>query len=1272
MEFSDQSQFNRVRDALWQRLPNATVMVGAGFSRNAGTTPPSVNAAPTWRELAEAMCERLYPQADDGYRDLALASSAETRGALRLAQEFEVAFGRTDLHSFLRQHVRDEQLRPGDMHRRLLELPWRDVFTTNWDTLLERTCRLIPERSYSILRNSDEIPLASSPRITKLHGSLDGQFPLIFTEEDYRTYPDRFAPFVNTVQQSMMESVFCLLGFSGDDPNFLHWSGWVRDNLGASAPKIYLAGWLSLSQHRRRMLEARNVVAIDLSVHPKARQWPKSVRHEWATEWILLSLELGRPYEVSDWPSPSRKTASPVPDYLQPVQRVIGREPREEPTREPKDGESIDDGLAGVRALLDVWSHNRQETYPGWLTAPTEVRNKMWSTREMATTVLDALPELPPLERLNAVRELVWRWAIQLEPLTPLEMTSSRLEQEAGEILDRVDCLEQKADGKDVPDADWRLVREAWVTVGLALVTGARLRFHEAEFNKRLNAILPYQEEDAHVAQYIRHERCLWSIFSLEFASLGKQLDEWDVEGGDPVWMMRKAALLFEMGEDEKAQRLNALALERSRQTDDDVEDIDLLSREAWALYCAGATLEYEELWYASIKWRQRWDKLTPVKCNTPIEMRHYAEAITGENKPGKGRPFELGNVWRGGFNFSQSGYLRWAAAHRAVRLSEVVGLPPTVGDRTVAARNLELAARQLVPHDYELAARLVLRAARHESNGTLNVVLSRVHIATMEEGIACRLANICIEAIEFILPRVNGDHSGRHWPNRLAVIMEALSRFTLRLGADEVADIFDRTIAWYQGNVTSKDILLAAPMRGLLSRSWEALSIEARREKIVEILGAPLIGLDGFSSGRAGDYRYPEPSDVLGKCITLKVERTLENESLWRRIGELLIRALREKGEARRRAGNRMSRLLELKVLNKEERIEFGQALWDGDQGAPSYLPTGTDIFDWAFMVMPEPRTGIAEERFRAKWLNPNTLDESDRGHAGRILWEVGAAIGNLEFHGNEFSLSEEEEHYLIDIVKRWSQEIVPVPLQFTGEAAPMFVEHADEDVRKAIAGLQHVLLEIEVPTDAASALFEKYQILNLSEMPARGLSLGLANALPERLEDIVQTLRTGLASDESKTAQDAANAVEFWLKAVAAKGERVMGLPIDLVQEVGVIIATRRKAALSQAILIAKWVTESGSAEQVKAIGTLALQGLDYLAKQLKYEVVRDEDLDVPLLRWACTNLAISMAQREWPDEPAVMHWVESAAKDPLPEVRGVAADFNQGARVAHELRD
>ena len=310
----DQSHIDRVREALWRPSGGgASVMVGSGFSRGAQKIRPGAADPPTWHELGKEMSKKLFPTDDPKNRP---ESTSDT--LLRLAQEYETAFGRANLHRFLQQQVGDEDLRPGDKHTRLLKLPWRDVFTTNWDTLLERARDSVIDRPYSVVRNKDEIPLASQRRIIKLHGSLPAHFPLIFTEEDYRTYPTEFAPFVNTVQQAMMETVFCLIGFSGDDPNFLHWSGWVRDNLGASAPKIYLAGYLDLSPHRRRMLEDRNVVPIDLAGHPKADEWPEHLRPGYATEWILYTLEYGRPYDITEWPSPGRRECLPVPEGLQP------------------------------------------------------------------------------------------------------------------------------------------------------------------------------------------------------------------------------------------------------------------------------------------------------------------------------------------------------------------------------------------------------------------------------------------------------------------------------------------------------------------------------------------------------------------------------------------------------------------------------------------------------------------------------------------------------------------------------------------------------------------------------------------------------------------------------------------------------------------------------------------------------------------------------------------------------------------------------------------
>jgi hypothetical protein len=235
--FLDIANVEFIREALWRHkaMGNAAIMIGAGFSRNADPISSSVRAMPNWVEMARALCEPLYPS-DPTRLDAALREASATSGFLRLAQEYQTAFGPSALNKKIIDLVPDLDYRPGDLHKRLLRLPWADIFSTNWDTILERGCTDVFERSYDIVRTVEQIPYAARPRIVKLHGTFPAHEPFIFTEEDYRTFPIRFAPLVNLVQQSMMESSFCLLGFSGDDPNFLHWSGWVRDNLTTSAP----------------------------------------------------------------------------------------------------------------------------------------------------------------------------------------------------------------------------------------------------------------------------------------------------------------------------------------------------------------------------------------------------------------------------------------------------------------------------------------------------------------------------------------------------------------------------------------------------------------------------------------------------------------------------------------------------------------------------------------------------------------------------------------------------------------------------------------------------------------------------------------------------------------------------------------------------------------------------------------------------------------------------------------------------------------------------
>ncbi|WP_197362549.1 SIR2 family NAD-dependent protein deacylase [Ralstonia pseudosolanacearum] len=138
----------------------------------------------------------------------------------QLGEQYARVFSKPALEEVLKRLVPDERVHPGPLHAQLLELPWVEIFTTNYDTLLERAAEGIVDRAHYTVTCREDIPqskILNRRRIVKLHGSFPSQRPFIFTEDEYRRYPADFAPFVNLVRQSLLENVFCLVGFSGDD-----------------------------------------------------------------------------------------------------------------------------------------------------------------------------------------------------------------------------------------------------------------------------------------------------------------------------------------------------------------------------------------------------------------------------------------------------------------------------------------------------------------------------------------------------------------------------------------------------------------------------------------------------------------------------------------------------------------------------------------------------------------------------------------------------------------------------------------------------------------------------------------------------------------------------------------------------------------------------------------------------------------------------------------------------------------------------------------------
>ncbi len=1240
MHFPDQSHINQVRDALWRRSGDASVMVGAGFSRNAFSAVPGTVVSPTLLDLAQAIFSKLYPQDSHPNREDATELLPKSDSFPLLAQEFEVAFGRGRLHQFLEGLIRDNELMPTHMHERFVSLPWRDVFTTNWDTLLERSIASAPDRKYSILRNKDEIPFANQPRIAKLHGSLPAHYPLICTQEDYRTYPAKFAPFVNTVQQAMMETVFLLIGFSGEDPNFIHWTGWVRDNLGESAPKIYLAGLLDLSPHRRRMLEQRNVVSIDLARHPKASEWPEHQRHHYATEWILHTLERGHPYTPTDWPSPRKRNYPPVPVYLQPVVEIDSDQPQEEPWANSESNSG--DLEERVDSIVQIWTHNRN-LYPGWLAVPVSVRANFSSiTNAWEPKILSVLPNLDPVRQLRAVYELVWRREILLDPV------SNELEAVAENVLQQIDCRARTIRDVSKAEVEWGAVRAEYRSVAIALVTTARYRFDHEAFQKRVKALQDFRNEDPDVSQRIYHERCLWAIYSLDYKSLSELLNDWSTEDCDPVWMVRKAALLYETNRVDEACELTDRALSTIRRIPDDSRSVAGPTREGWSQAIA-AVLESIPSWMRSDRgdaeltpdlshFYRRWQELAAIKCDSQSEIRGYADALAPTSRNRDAPPFDFGFKTIPGIQFSNVAHARWVAARRAIRLAEVAGLP------TFSFDTLKLAADELSSSEPEMAVRLILRTLNYDGDDFLKRILSRPRVAVMPMESAQELTKICNGIIGYALPRIGGvDARGRilFWTERLRVAMEVLSRLVVRLSPSIVEETLSSALTAYENGRIVQDLWLHGPVCNTLKRSWQSLPKPRRAARFLDLLSAPILGTG--STTRAHSL-YPRPEELMLEQLS-PPDRTNDNEGRWQQIISRLVSGLNEGGQVRERASLWVSHIAIWKRLTEEEAVKVARALWNEKFAGFDGLPRQTSLLDWVFMVLPEPKPGLAEQRFRCTWLTASLAPRENARRPDDILWQTGNAVAKLKHHGYQFALSENEQSHLAEVVRRWSS--IPVPSlhgPFTADPTP-----------RALEGLRSILTAIQIPTDIAEKLRQKMERLNESGIPAYRLIPGLLTAMPNRLNDLAVAMRKGLISDKSDLAEGAAKGLYDWLILANETAPHIQPPPDDLVREIGIIIATSRMNSLGSALQIAQWVFDRGADSQREIIRDLALQGLEYLSEELQYvKGISQDNIDLPLLRWHSVQLAFSMARRDLRGNPAVARWLQNVEEDPLPEIR------------------
>jgi hypothetical protein len=1175
----DYAALKQVRDAIWHLgdVHGAAVMVGAGFSRFSKLASATTPAPPLWRDFKQAMSRDLYP------------TGGGPSDPLVLAEEYRSTLGAGALESIIRSHVRDTEWEPGQLHHYLLRLPWADVLTTNWDTLLERSAAADADTSYDVVRVTADISRAGSPRIVKLHGSMPSYLPFIFTEEDFRTYPEKFAPFVNLAQQALLENELCLLGFSGEDPNFLKWAGWVRDKLGDAARPIRLVGVLNLSPSRRHLFETRNITPIDLA--PLVEDEPAEDRHRRATEIFLDYLWEARPPVKVKWDCTDEKEYGLA---------------------------SLPDAEGKLARLTDILRTDR-ERHPGWLVTPSIERMMgRFEFGDVFPLLATALPTVSATLRVKVLFEITWRsnalfWTVphQLEEIADKAL-------EAGE--------------------DRALTKEQRTVVHLMVLRGARRRRDWGSFDGRLKRLQQIGGRDADIVA--RYEQCLAARDQLDYAFI--QNNAARIDGDDPVWGLRRGALLSEILDTKGAAKaVHQAHKEIRRRRSQDRRSLWLLSREAWAAFMLrSASFELDE---PRSDESLEWPLAYRAKNADPWEeFNSLDDAIAEAEKRRRSDTQTKRYLFDPGRYLFQSRGTRMvnhsvSTPHEQLtHLAETAGVPLRLGSFEILGRRWSQAI-DLLESDLSSVNWLALRSVIDHDYELLDTHFSRLAVAKMPVSDVSAMVKALKGAIAFGTSEMarRGDQVG-DWASRLRRLCELLSRLSLRLQGEDAIDCF-RVGASLLSDPANRHWWTLEGVANLLRRSLDALEPERRHEVALDVLRLPLPNEAKFS---ISERDFPETSDLL----PVNVWSTRENTHGWNsRIAHLLHEAGKlGDPDSRRHAIFRLLRLFEANSLTEVEAAEFGRALWAGE--ADDRLLSATGLLPHVFLSLPAP--------------DPNKPPQLMEGVVDALV--NGSLDSNLllSLHGASFTLKHNYQHFQIDpnkAVAIFDSTMQWRPRPHESDDVPFghHVEFEDQRLEVAIARALSTTVVLSMPLEQLTdercqRLFER---LGDGTMPSLVMALpALVERRTDHADRSYRAIRDGLSSQQEQIVTSALNAMRFL---VQIWGHEPSLVEPFLVSEVVSLCLMRREPGLASALRMAAQMVKARlvPAEERQRL----MDGIEAIRQETRYDLRYDEQnrSDVGLIRRAAIQLCEALKEAG-EIRPVLVQWISEAVQDPLPEVR------------------
>jgi len=1087
---------SEIAERLWSG--HASLMVGAGFSKNAKKGEATTKNFPSWNDLGDCLFQKLHgkipSEKDKCYLDV-----------LKLANEVEATFGRPALNKILRDEIPNMEYQPSELHETLLQLPWVDIFTTNYDTLLERTAEKILEQRYETVVNKEDLVWSTKPRIVKLHGSFPSERPFIITEEDYRKYPKEYAPFVNTVQQSLLENTLCLIGFSGNDPNFQKWIGWIRDNLGKeNSPKIFLIGILSLSVGQKKLLEDRNIIPIDLSCYSEKD-------HSLALKKFVDKInEYGKKDDKLDWGENGDR-------YFH-----------------YRTNAENNDLNCKLNKITERWKSIR-ESYPNWLILPNDKRERLQMDTE---DILRDIQKQNAQITIDFLYELNWRQEKCLIPI--FNEWISMYE----ETINKYNPFPKnlQIDNAITPDyenktIDWKIISKYWIELQLSL-----LRFYREEsFNEKWNLLaenLAKIKNELSPELFARYcyERCLYYLFLLDIVSVRKELANWASDTSLPYWEAKKAGLIAELGDVEKADKILETSLNEIRnrlRLSPVTNDYALVSQEAYILVLA-RYVKYSIILSPSDiysheefkKYSKRWDELKQYKCDPWGELQSFYSYLNTENFYVKTATekydFQIGSSSTT-YHFRHGGNKYVIQSYEYLRFLEEVGV------------SYKLPNTNFIPDAGKKAIVCIANSSpnwgfvsliRTGDRKIVDDIFGRKALSNLNQDICNVLATNYLEVLEKSAIEIR---EGKKFDNATiaislsTVIPEILSRLCVKCSYDVKYKIF-----LFLKFLYLSDDINRSKYSGIKHLIHYLLDSFAEREQynlLPELVEFPIIIEDRF-------YEYPDVFSFIHIQKTKGFEKVVINENTITQLISFLLEEnySTEKYLNRKIAITRLIVLWQCNLLTKEQENKFAEALWKkiNDDG----FPADANYYYFGFLEFPHPSNVNPQEILRKYFINAIIPQVKNKNGviAGRQMdYPVFHNLVNASSFTYKWQKNELNE-LLQKTIERWNTDkeyLNQTEYHITGSIAG----HAEI----IFTGIMSIFSKVFAPNIELIDTKYYFQIqtllneLSYYDMPDLEAKVSFIKIFPDIKTDVFSNIHKQLYSNNKKYIFDAINAVLF-----------------------------------------------------------------------------------------------------------------------------------------------